>query len=295
MSEDATDDRTPPDNRDDVRAALAEIRRETRKAAFVYASLDAACVVLAAYLAVGVTGVPLLDVELAPATFDSLPVPGPDVGALAAVLAGVSAFVAEYVVRTRRPVAEQFEDANPEVREALRTARDAADADRANPMAQALYADVLYRLRNASSLGLLDATRLGVTLVFALALSLAAVQTAVVGVDIGVSTAGSSGGVGDRAVQAESDENRSSVELRNGSEVLGEETNVSAGSENVTASVGSSPGGEGDESANYDRDTDGDGAGVEAERAGFASPERVEDADLVQRYARELDGNSTDD
>ena len=280
--------------RDEVRAALAEIRREQYKVAFVYASLDAACVALAVGLVFGVTGFSPLDASVAPAAFRSLAVPAPDFGTVAAVVAGLAAFLAEFGLRARRPTAERFEAANPEVAEALRTARDVTRADRTNPMVQALYADVLDRLGETSSVGLVNGTRLAATVALALVLSLASVQTAVVGLDLGESPAGA-GDVGGANGDAAAFENRTSVELRDGDGVLGEETDVSAGSENLTASVGSSPGGEGEDEWNYDRDADADSDGsVEAERSGFASPERVEDADLVQRYARELEANDTD-
>ncbi|UPV74531.1 hypothetical protein M0R89_00330 [Halorussus limi] len=294
---DAASDRDTANERDDVEAALAEIRRECRKVALVYASLDAVCVLLAVRFAATVVGVPALGTEVATAAFDSLGVPAPSVATLAAVAVGGVAFAAEFRLRTRRPPAEQFEVANPEVAEALRTARDAARDDRSNPMARALYADVLDRLRETSSANLLHATRLAATFVLAVAVSLATVQTAVVGFDLGVagpsgsadSGAGGSGGDGALPTQ--------SAALQSGEEVLGDPTDVSAGSENLSAAVDASPGGEGEREWNYDAGSgdDGEADAVDPQRAGFTSPERVEDAALVQRYAHELEANSTDD
>ncbi|NHN59307.1 MULTISPECIES: hypothetical protein [Halorussus] len=285
---------------DEIRAALAEVRREVRKAAFVYASLDAVCVLLAVDLAAGVAGVPALDAAVARASFGSLGLPAPDLGTLVGLVAGAVAFAAEFAVRARRPAAERFEDANPAVSEALRTARDAAGAYRENPMTRALYADVLDRLRESSSVGLLDATRLAATVGLALALSLASVQTAVVGLDLGAGVAGS--GTGSTGPAHGSDDraplSNRSAELRSGDEVLGEPTDVTAGSENLSAAVSASPGGEGERDWNYETeagDSAGPDGGVDARRAGFASPERVEDAALVRRYAHELGGNTTDD
>lgn len=278
-----------------VRRALAEIRREQYKVAFVHASLEATCVALAANLLAGAVGRPALDADVFASAFESVAVPAPDVGTALALLAGVAAFAAAFRLRTRRPAAEAFEAANPAVAETLRTARDAARDDRTNPMARALYDDVLDRLRETSSVGLVDGTRLAVAVVAAFALSLASVQTAVVGLDL-AGPSPDAAGVGDGSgADPAAFENRSSVDLRDGEEVLGEPTDVDAGSENLTASVGSGPGGEGDEARNYDRDADGTAGGaVDAERAGFASPERVEDADLVRRYARQLEANDTD-
>lgn len=286
------------DDRDEIPAALAEIRRECLKAAFVYASLDAVVVLLSVDLAVAVVGLPVVGTDIAPGSFASLSLPAPDAGTLVSVVAGAVAFVAEFVVRSRRPAVEQFEAANPEVREALRTARDAARTDRSNPMTRALYADVLDRLRETSSVGLLNGTRLAATVVLALALSLATVQTAVVGLDLASIAGGpESGSPGsDSRTASRAAIPNQSAELTSGDEVLGEPTNVSAGSENLSAAVSASPGGEGERDWNYDSDAGASGGEeVDAQRAGFASPARVEDAALVQRYARELEGNTTDD
>ncbi|MFC4448212.1 DUF7502 family protein [Halorussus aquaticus] len=300
MSDDAEPQASPDESApDEIRAALAQIRRECRKVAFVYASLDAVCVLLAVGFAAGAVGLPVLDAEIAAASFSSLGLPAPDVATLLGVVAGVATFVAEFVLRTRRPAAEQFEAANPEVREALRTARDAAGADRTNPMTRALYADVLDRLRETSSVGLVNTTRLAATVVLAFALSLAMVQTAAMGLDLGVALSGTgpgSGGPADGSADRGALSNQT-AELHSGDEVLGEPTDVTAGSENLSAAVSASPGGEGQRDWNYDSGGDGsaDGDGVDARRAGFASPDRVEDAALVQRYAHQLQGNTTDD
>ncbi|MFC4553001.1 MULTISPECIES: DUF7502 family protein [Halorussus] len=294
---DATNDSAADGSVDDVRSALAEIRRESYKATFVYASLDATCVLFAVALVLDAVGGSWFDAAVAAGALEPLGVPAPDVGTLLAVVAGAVAFGAEVRLRSRRPVAERFEAANPEVREALRTARDAAAADRTNPMARALYEDVLERLRETSSVGLLNATRLAATVVLALCLSLASVQTAVVGLELGSPVGGSGSNAGGGATHASAAANLSDATLRDGDEVLGDPTDVSAGSENLTAEVGAGPGGDGQREWNYDGDaSDGrDDAAVDPQRAGFASPERVEDAALVRRYARELGGNSTDD
>ena len=292
----AAADSTDPSDRDDVEAALAEIRRECRKVAFVYASLDAVCVLLAVRFAATLVALPALGIEVGTSVFDSLGAPAPSVGTVLALLAGVVAFAAEFRLRTRRPAAEQFEAANPEVSEALRTARDAARDDRSNPMVRALYADVLDRLRETSSVNLLNATRLAATFVLAVAVSLATVQTAVIGIELGVTGPTQPGD----STPGDSDDDvlsTESVALQDGEEVLGDPTDVSAGSENLSAAVDASPGGEGDRDWNYEGGSGegGDESAADPQRAGFTSPERVEDAALVQRYAHELEGNTTDD
>ncbi|WP_135852748.1 DUF7502 family protein [Halorussus salinus] len=291
----ADESATAADERDEIRAALAEVRRECRKVALVYASLDAVCVLLAVRLATTLVGVPALGTDVAVATFDSLGLPAPSVGTVVALVVGVVAFAVEVRVRTRRPAAEQFEAANPDIAEALRTARDAARDDRSNPMVRSLYADVLDRLRETSSANLLNATRLAATFLFAVAVSLATVQTAVVGLDLGLAGPTEPGGAGASGGGASGPVTTQSAALQNGEEVLGDPTDVSAGSENLSAAVDASPGGEGDREWDYGSDS-GEGSdddAVDPQRAGFSSPERVEDAALVQRYARELDGNAT--
>ena len=285
------------DHSDDVRSALAEIRREQYKVAVVHASLEAAVVALGVNLLAGVASLSALDATVLASVAESSGVPAPDVGTLLALLAGVAAFAAGVGLRVRRPAAESFEAANPEVAEALRTARDSVRDGRANPVALALYDDVLDRLGETSSVGLLDTTRLAATVLLAFALSLASVQTAVVGLDLaGPPSDAAVGGAGDSGVDRAALANGSTPTLQDGDELLGDPSEVDTGSENLTASVGSSPGGEGEQARNYDRDGGGsDGGAVAPERAGFDSPERVEDADLVARYARELGGNQTDD
>ncbi|WP_115865460.1 DUF7502 family protein [Halorussus litoreus] len=281
---------------DAMGAALAEIRRERLKAAFVYASVDAVCAMLAANLLASVVDLSLLDTGIAASSFESVGLPAPDAGTLVGTGAGLVVLVAEMAVRTRRPAAEAFEAANPEVREALRTARDAATDDRSNPMKRALYADVLDRLRETSSVSLLNATRLALTVAVAFALSLATVQTAVVGVDVGLSDSDPAATGPAEVVDDQRAFSDRTEDLQDGDEVLGDPTNVSAGSENLSAAVSANPGGEGERDWDYDSDAgdDGEDESVDAQRAGFTSPDRVEDATLVQRYARELGTNSTD-
>ena len=278
------------DGRDDVRAALAEIRREGRKATLLPASVEGVCVFLALNLVLGVVDVPVVDRAFAAGAVSGIGVPAPTVGTLVALAGGLGGFVAAVRLRTRRPIEERFEAANPEIRETLRTARDTAAADRSNPMARALYADVLDRLKETSSVGLVDTTRLVAAVVLAFVLSAATVQTAVVGIDLGGTKPTAAVDVGGSGTGSDGFTDRSSVDLRDGDEVLGEPTDVTAGSENLSAEVGGGPGGEGDEEWTYDRDAGSDGDGtIEAERSGFASPERVEDAALVRRYVRELE------
>jgi len=85
----ADESATAADERDEIRAALAEVRRECRKVALVYASLDAVCILLAVRLATTLVGIPALATDVAPGTFDSLGLPAPSVGTLLALVVGV--------------------------------------------------------------------------------------------------------------------------------------------------------------------------------------------------------------
>lgn len=280
------------DHSAEAEAAVAAVRREALKATLVVSAAEATCVLLALNLAASLAGVPVLDRPVGAGPLAGTPLPAPTVGNCLAVAGGAVAFAVAVRLRRRRPPVERFEAANPEVAEALRTARDTLDSDREGPMAAALYRDVLDRLRDASGRALLDTTRLTAVILVAFVLSAATVGTAVVGIDVPGSPAGPGGAVDGGGP------NRAAgtpVDLNDGDAVLGEETNVSAGEENVSADVGAGPGGEGERNWSYDRSPGADGDGVvQPERAGYADAERVEEADLVRRYA-EARGNTTED
>ncbi|ESP89134.1 DUF7502 family protein [Candidatus Halobonum tyrrellensis] len=266
---------------EDVAGALREIRREAYKVAAVYGAVDAALVALLVTLAVR-----LFDPAWATG---AVPVPGAPtrlpLPILAGVAAGVVAGCTEVALRARRPVVEQFEAANPEVREMLRTARDAVDDGRDSRMARALYRDVLARLRETSSVGLVDLRRLSVTLFVVVVVSVAGIQAAVVDLSLGGADPAAPG----------TDEAPDYEGLRDGDELLGDAENVSAGDDELEAELGGA--GEGDappggSASAYDSGglPSGD---VEGQRAGFAAAERIEDAELIRDYTRQL-ANGTD-
>lgn len=273
---------------DDVRRAVAEIRREGLKAAALVAVVDAAFVALLANLAATVVGVPELAATVAgPAT----------VGTLLAAALGLLAGVAEFAWRARRPTVERFEEVNPAVHEALRTARDAVESDHEGPVARALYADVLDRLRDTSSRDLVAWRRLGATLVLVLAVSAATVGISAAGVGLTPDRTGIDAAPGDAAPGGGVDvgEANGSEGLQDPDEILGEATNVSAGDENVTAEIDAGTGGQGDRRS-YDEQgyADDGGGGVDARRAGYADAEGVEDADLIRRFTLALQDDDED-
>ncbi|MFC6988476.1 hypothetical protein ACFQJD_06685 [Haloplanus sp. GCM10025708] len=177
-----------------MRRAIRQIRREGYKIAVVYAVVDAAVATLLSNLLLQILDVPVVperlplpDVVVTALERVGVALSDPTVAAasVVGVVVGLLVFAAEAVIRARRPLVEQFEAANPDVREALRTARDAVEDGLKNRIARSLYEDVLDELRHASSVGLLDVRRVAVTLALVIALSFVNIQVAVVDVSIG--------------------------------------------------------------------------------------------------------------
>jgi len=276
----------PSDTSRRIRRALREVRREGQKAAAIYAVVDAALVALAVNLAIR-----FLNPSFLPET---VPLPGVvverlglavgavDTAIVAGVVLGLLAFTAELAVRIRRPLVEQFEAANPEVREALRTARDAVDDGRDSQMARALYEDVIARLGRASSVGLLDLRRLTATVAVLLLISVASIQVAVVGLDLDDLTAAGPGADGGGPDQGRPDD----PGLEEGDDILGEAENVSAGDKPLEAELPTQ--GSGDDSGTSppsSYDTGYSGAGdVEGQDAGYVADEQLADAELIRQY-----------
>jgi len=288
--------------RERMAAAIAEVRREGKKAAFVYAVVDAMLLFLLVNIALTVLAPTELPTQLSvPATvtdpvgaavgrsLSALSVP---TGAVVGIAVGLAWFLGEYLYRVRQPLVEQFEAANANVTDALRTARDAVEDGAETRMAARLYEDVLDGLKQSSSVALVDSRRLVGTLVVIVLLSLATVQVAVV--DIGLL---------DRdPVESESPNERPSryEGLEDGDAILGDSEDVQAGDENLTAQIDSTGGDEEiDRSQEFPpSDSGGPGSGdgtVDSQQAGFAGQEEVEDADLIREYNLRIRDQDTDD
>jgi len=304
MSEDPADDPVTPDAeaRPRVEAALTEVRRESWKAAVVHAVTEAAVVFLAANLLL-VTVAPSwlperiqLPAAVAEPLVDLLDVSGslalPGSAALAAAL-GVVAFLVGVGVRVRRPLVEQFEAANPPVREALRTARDAVDDDADSAMARRLYADVLDRLGESSGLALVDGRRIGLSVAVVVVLAVATVQVAVLDPSLFEPPVDTDSG-------PSSEPETNYTGLLDGDQVLGDSEAVEAGEEELNASIESSGGGQdvGEQQQFPSDGGPGGGAssgGVDSQQAGFAAPDQVEDAELVREYNRRIRSGGAND
>ncbi|WP_136602390.1 DUF7502 family protein [Salinigranum halophilum] len=293
----ATESGASPETR--MQRALAEVRREGYKVAVIYAAVDAALAVLVVNLLLQVTKPEQLPTTLPwpRVVFDAIvgyagAPPAPlQTSVVVGLLAGVAVFVGEVIARTRRPLVEQFEGANPGVQDALRTARDTVRAGRDSRMALALYEDVLARLGRTSSIGLVNVKRVLLTVVVISVVSLASIQVAVVDLDVRDFNADEGVDGSDRTSEYEG--------LQDASGVLGDPEDVSAGEETLNTTLSTQGGGDdGSESAAAAYDSSGfAGSGdVEGQEAGFAESEQLEDAELIREYnlqIRETDDSDT--
>lgn len=276
-----------------MRRAIEEIRREGWKVAVIYATVDAALATLLSNLVLSVVRPSFLPARIPiPGTIAdalrgglglTLADPAVAGGAVAGAAIGVVVFAVEVSWRVRRPLVEQFEAANPGLRESLRTARDAVEDDRRSRIAVRLYEDVLAELRGASSIGLLDLRRLTAT-VFVIALvSLATIQLAVADLSIlGLD------GDGDGPPPPDSDSSEYGG-LQDASSIMGDPEDVPSGEENMDAVIdtsgsGSGEDGDGDSAASYDNSGYGGPESYESQRAGFSEGEQLEDAELIREY-----------
>jgi len=266
------------DLRPTMREAIAEIRWEERKAALIYAAVDAAFV----GATIGFIGA---FVDLRSMVAVDVPA-GVSPTTLLAVGASLLVLSVEFVYRLRRPPCDLFESYHFEVDPALRTARDVSTAGHDQPMAQKLYGDVLQELRGASSTKMLRGKRLAVPLLVAMLFSLGTVQLAAVGLDLGaVQDAATS--PNDPSAVMDAGNQPINSELQDGSQVLGNATNVSAGSDPLNATV-SATGGSGEGSVNPDNTQSlSSSAGpsqIDAPRTGFSDPGEIENGELIKEY-----------
>ncbi|UVE49441.1 hypothetical protein KU306_10965 [Haloferax larsenii] len=270
-----------------MNGAVRAVRREAKKAAIVPSVADGAVAALLTNVALRTIRISALPTELSLAR-----VPGIDSAVSIhpavpiALLVGVLVALGEYAFRMRRPPVEQFESVNPEVSEALRTARDTLDDDSDSRMVVALYEDVLSRLRSASSVELLPTRRVALTVVVVIALSAASIHVAIADIEV----AGINGGDGQLA-DSDRDGSYRQSELENGSSILGDPEDVSAGSDELNATLGGT--GQGDDSPSssataYDSTGYSSDADVESQRAGYLADDTLDDAALIRDYTLKI-------
>lgn len=276
-----------------VLKAEKEIRREGAKAAFLHATIEAAILLVAVY--VGLTELQLGFVPEDVTTLGPVPVSGSM--AVAFGLAVVF-LVVDTALTYRRRTLEYFEKVNPQIEEALRTARDAAEREEESEIADALYEDVLEELRTTSSDGFVSLKRvLGAFALVAVVALLLFGASSLGGYGgggglFGESTAG--GGGGGESSQAaaggggggEGGESTSETE----DDLFGEEGDVVRGDDLQEIELGTSGAGAGGDGSGGGVDSSSGGSDfsgnveVEGQRAEFTEEEEVEDAELVKEY-----------
>lgn len=306
----STADAGRPDPREELLAAVSEIDREARKAAFLQAALDAMLVFVALRLALRLT-----PPGGGSGALVSVPLPGGLAGALGGVgvvlpdpvtvsaagaataLTGVAWFVADALLRYDRLGVERFEADNPVVEEALRTARDTAEVDADNPVATELYRDVLGRLGDTSSRAFLRRRQLvavvaGIALVSAATVGVAGLGLSPIGTggDADVGAVGGAGGGGGGGAGGESSGSGG------GADLLGEEGEVERGTDDRSLQLrGEGEGGAGGGGDYSGGSFDADPGSVEASRAEFSEEERPEEAELVRAYTERIRGGERDE
>ena len=277
-------------NAEMVLQAEKEIRREGAKAAFLHGVVEATAFFVIAYFAL-FTVQPDAIPETVPVEAAGVAVPGAVV--VSTVLALVFLVADAYLIYRRRTL-EYFEDVNPHINEALRTARDAAERGEENEMAEALYEDVLEELKSTSSDGFVSIPRMAgsVLLVFALAFLL--LSATLGGFSGGQSlfsdettAQGGGGGAGESEGGGGGGEGETQQEQQSSEDVLGESGEVSRGTDERNVELDRSgsggEGGGGTGSVGEGREY-GEGVSVEGQRTEFSPEEEIEDAELVKEY-----------
>jgi hypothetical protein len=303
-------DADPEPPREELLAAVSEISREAKKAAFLHAALDAMLVFVALRL-----GLRLTPLGGGSGALVSVPLPGGLAGALggvgiilpdpvtvtgagaATVLTAVSWFVADALLRYDRLGVERFEADNPVVEEALRTARDTAEGDVDNPVAVALYREVLGRLEDTSSRAFLRRRQLvavvaGIAFVSAATVGVAGLGLSPIGTggDADVAAVGSAGGGGGGGAGGESSGSGG------GADLLGEEGEVERGTDDRSLRLRGEGEGQAGGGGDYSGGSfDADPGSVEASRAEFSEEERPEEAELVRAYTERIRGGESDE
>ena len=299
-----------PHPREELLAAVSEIDREARKAAFLQAALDAMLVFVALRLALRLT-----PPGGGSGALVSVPLPGGLAGALGGVgiilpdpvtvsaagaataLTGVAWFVADALLRYDRLGIERFEADNPVVEEALRTARDTAEVDADNPVATELYRDVLGRLEDTSSRAFLRRRQLvavvaGIAFVSAATVGVAGLGLSPIGTggDADVGAVGGAGGGGGGGAGGESSGSGG------GADLLGEEGEVERGTDDRSLRLRGEGEGQAGGGGDYSGGSfDADPGSVEASRAEFSEEERPEEAELVRAYTERIRGGESDE
>lgn len=298
-----------------VRSALSEIRREGLKAGLVHAGIESAFVLLASTYGFNRLGVApgRYTTELPPSVAGGLNDVFARLGSSYSLEAGMTLglarstalafvvtaafFMIDLSVTYRLRTVEAFESINPEVREALRTARDVSLDGETNTMARGLYRDVIARLKDTSSAGFVSKRRLLANLALVLFLGVVVIVASTLslhfgGLGAGGLFGGGGGSGGGAATQQQGGDSTEYSGLKSPEEVLGEEGEVGSGSDEQALQLdrgGSSgtAGGSGGYGDNFQGSSSGS---VDAQRSGYSSGDRIEDSELVKEYNLRIRG-----
>ena len=291
-----------------IQGAIAEIRNEGLKASLIHGVVESSLVLIA--LAVGLSlsspswlpetvTVPAsvtegLNEAAATAGYSGTPFASPyemSAALLLAVAAGLVFFVFDVALVYRSRTVETFESFNPEVREALRTARDAAEDGHDDTMARQLYDEVIEKLEETSSQGFISGRRMAMSLVLILGLGLLVVYVSMLGLNFqpgeGLFPGGGGPGGSQGAASSQDTSQEKQSKWDDANSVLGEEKTAGPGgadsvgvglTQSGSTATGSGTGG-GDPGQFPDSSSE-----VQTQRAGYDAQEQIEDADLVKNY-----------
>jgi len=270
--------------------AEKEIRREGVKAAVLHGFVEATVFFVVVYFVL-FTFQPDAVPDTIPVEPAGLEIPGAVI--VSAVLALLFLVVDAYLVYRRRTL-EYFEEVNPQVNEALRTARDAANRGENNEMAEALYEDVLEELKTTSSDGFVSMPRIAGSVVLVFAVAFLLLSATLGGFGGGQSlfsdettTQGGGGGQGQSEAGGGGGSGNAEGQLQSSEDVLGESGEVSRGTNNQNVELDRSgsggTGGGTTGSVGEGRDFS-NSVQVEGQRTQFSPEEEIEDAELVKEY-----------
>lgn len=277
-----------------IRKAIKEVKREALKAAIIHGTIESSLILV------------LLIIGLSFSNPSWIPGWSFDVGGYIGFISndivldgkkiiaiGVSLlfFIFDVAIVYKRRTIETFETINPEVREALRTARDISRDGEDHVMARNLYEDVLERLKSTSSEGFISLKRIGfligIIAIIGILIGSAAFLSTQFSIGGGLFPGGGGGGDGDgRSQTSGTSEDIQYQGLQNPDSVLGESENVGSGSDELDLGLTDSGGGTGEGDSGYGSgELSGDtNTNVEAQRSGYSSEEQIEDSELVKEY-----------
>lgn len=279
----------------DIKKAIKEIKREALKASIIHGIVES-CIILIILL-LGFSHfspgwIPEWSINLN----KILKFSGQDLVLTGKIIIALSLSLLFFIVNVgisyRRSTVERFESFNPEIKEALRTARDISEDDEDHIMARNLYKDVLERLESTSSEGFIRLKRTFSLFLFIGLIAILIGSGSFLNSQFGLSsdilsTQGGGGSGGDSGPGASASENQINYQgLQNPDKVLGKESEVSSGSENINLGLDKSGSGEnGGSSGGFGEGelSSGD-TNVEFQRSGYNSEEEIEDSELVREY-----------